>query len=88
MVSFGGEGDKGRIRVGGGLRREAEVEVGSRRVSFTSEALPCEVSACPALPFSQIFLDPQSGFSPVYCTPPLRGVRDTETLRQSGGDSN
>ena len=33
MVSFGGGGggDKGRIRVGGGLRREAEVEVGSRR---------------------------------------------------------
>jgi len=36
----------------------------------------------PALPFSQVFLDPQSGFSPVHCTPPLGGVRDRQTLSQ------
>lgn len=35
-----------------------------------------------ALPFFQIFLDPQSGFSPVHCTPPLGGMRDRQTLSQ------
>lgn len=36
-----------------------------------------------ALPFFQIFLDPQSGFSPVHCTPPLGGVTDRHSVRRT-----